>query len=117
MTDHRIDTESSASRQHFIDSGRYLTMDGEDPWEVVNEALRAVQPDVLYETVTGLLTWLGSHTEWDSDVFDGVTEALVTLARTAGLPTVSDQDADALGFYPVADEWAEYEAAPNDEEE
>ena len=98
MTDHRIDTESSASRQHFIDSGRYLTRDGEDPKDVIREALEAHKDHVL-DFLAEHLANLGSKDQWDGEDNWSLSDGLGALARKIGLPTACDQDAEALLFY------------------
>lgn len=101
MTDHRIDTESSASRQYFIDSGRYLTRDGEDPKEVIREALEAHKDEVL-DFAAAFLAMLGSKDEWGSDELESVAGGLSDLSEACGLPRSADQEDEDLLFYGVA---------------
>lgn len=98
---HTIDTVSSASRQHYIDTGRYLTTDGEDPVDVIAQALRA-HSDEVFGFVASYLAMLGSKTEWSMDDNFDTTEGLVELGQRCGLPSGGDQSDDALLFYGTA---------------
>lgn len=60
--------------------------------------------DRTVATVANALASLGSNLEWDSDIFQDVTEQLAELARAVLLPEIDDQSPGALSFYMKAGE-------------
>lgn len=62
----------------------------------------ASHSDQVFDLVATQLAYLGSKQEWSVDDNLDITEQIVRVAETIGLPGAGDQSASALEFYRAA---------------
>lgn len=65
---------------------------------LITEIAARIPAEVAQLAVARVLTALGSETDWSSDTLDEIATA-VAPAHPAGLPSVFDQDDDAVTFW------------------